>query len=131
MRGLWTLVLMLCLVSPVGAGQRPLALPVPGGLVHAVAICAGRLSAWREHQWLLDGPGSEQTAQRLAAMTEILDAAVQPGEDRGAWALRIEAKAAQRALLQQAAFATDAAAAAQAAQQAGRLLAACEGLLLG
>jgi hypothetical protein len=89
------------------------------------------LSAWREHQWLRDGPASELTAQRLAAMTAILDAVLPPDESRAAWALRIEAKAAQRALLAQAAFGTDGPASAQAARESGRLLAACEGLILG
>ena len=92
MRGLWTLVLVVCVVGPVWAGQRPVAGTVPGGLAQVAAICAGRLSAWREHQWLLDGAASERTAERLAAMMAILEAVVPPAEGGGARALRRDAR---------------------------------------
>ena len=50
------------------------ALPAPGAadpLLREFAVCAGRLSAVMEDQWMFDGPGSEKTAMELAAATKI------------------------------------------------------------
>jgi hypothetical protein len=68
------------------------------------ATCTGRLSALMEHQWMFDGPASDLTKDRRDAMLSLVEAVALPGDERRALIWRVEAKAAQAALLQQAAF---------------------------
>lgn len=96
---------------------------------HLFATCAGRLSALTEFQWLTDGPASEQTARQRDAMVALAEAAAPPEALPHLITWRINAKAAQTALLQRAAFGSDPEGI--AARRAERLVAACRALLLG
>lgn len=89
------------------------------------AVCAGRLSALMEHQWLTDGPASEETARSRAAMLSLVEAILPPEAAPRALNWRIEAKAAQAALLARATFAADPV----AARRADHLVAECLGLI--
>jgi hypothetical protein len=93
------------------------------------AICTGRLSALMEYQFLTDGPASDATRDRRDAMAELLSALAAPDDSARLMGLRVDAKWAHRALLEQAAFGPDPDR--RAARQAERLTAACTGLLLG
>ncbi len=93
------------------------------------AICTGRLSALMEMQFLTDGPASEATRDQRDAMAGLLDAVAEPEQARHLMALRVEAKWAYRALLEQAAFGPDPDHKAQ--RQAKGLAAGCTDLILG
>ena len=107
--------------APARAGDLP-------DLAH-FAACTGRLSALMEHQFLTDGPASEDTRRRRDAFADILDAITPPGAETRVMALRIEAKAAHGALLTQARFGQDPGHIAQ--RRAETLIGLCTGLLLG
>ncbi|MGQ0564236.1 MAG: hypothetical protein ACT4OK_04095 [Gemmobacter sp.] len=97
--------------------------------LHAFADCAGRYTAVTEHLWLFDGQASEATASRRDAFADLVaavapDANVTPATLR-AW--RIEARAAQGALLAAATFRRDARAGAVARMHIAR----CDRLLPG
>lgn len=94
-------------------------------LLREFSVCAGRLSALMEHQWLVDGPASEMTARQRDAMLALVEAVLSPEEANRAIQWRIEAKAAQAALLSRAAFAGDPA----AAERADDLLRQCLALV--
>ena len=94
------------------------------------ATCTGRLSALMEHQWLTDGPQSEETARTRARMIGLLETVMPPGAGAEVLHRRIEAKMAQAALLGQATFATDPRRAATARRLAALQLAQCERPLL-
>lgn len=66
------------------------------------SLCAGRLSALMEHQWLVDGPASETTSRQRDAMLELVEAVLPPDQAPRAMEWRIEAKVAQAALLNRA-----------------------------
>jgi RecB family exonuclease len=100
-------------------------------LLHQFAVCAGRLSATMEDQWMFDGPGSERTAEELHAMVSLIEASMAPGQGREVLGWRVNAKVAQRALLHQARFAEDEAKAETAAARADALAADCRAMLLG
>lgn len=76
-------------------------------LLRDFSTCAGRLSALVEHQWLVDGPASESTARQRDAMLALVEAVLPPDQAPRAMQWRIEAKAAQAALLTRASFAQD------------------------
>jgi hypothetical protein len=74
------------------------------------ADCAGRYTAMTEHLWLFDGAASDSTAARRDAFADLVavllpDAGVPATLVRG-W--RVEARAAQGALLSAATFRRDA-----------------------
>ena len=94
-------------------------------LLRDFAICTGRYSALVEHQWLVDGPASEQSERVRDALWSLVDAVATPEEALAAMGWRIEAKAGQRALLARAWFDGDAAARKRSAQ----LLQACADLI--
>ncbi|MDA7428661.1 hypothetical protein PGB28_09335 [Primorskyibacter aestuariivivens] len=94
------------------------------------AICAGRLSALMEHQWMFDGPASEQTALQRAHMIDMLDAVRAPNSGREVLAMRIEAKMAQAALLTRATFNADPRDKTRAARLALQRVRECTGVLL-
>lgn len=100
-------------------------------LLREFAICAGRLSATMEDQWMFDGPASERTQGDLQAMLALIQASMAPGEGRKVMDWRIKAKVAHRALLHQARFAQGPARAELAAARAEALAADCRSLLLG
>ena len=94
------------------------------------AVCAGRLSAQLEHQWLLSDPEAEMTERRRRAMVELFDA-VGTGQDRARLlAVRIEAKHAHHSLLTRATFNDDPRDAQWAAHHAQLQLDDCASLLL-
>ncbi|MFT7058805.1 MAG: hypothetical protein ACJASV_001308 [Pseudorhodobacter sp.] len=102
-------------------------------LVQLFADCAGRYSALTEHLWLWDGPASDPAALKRDQFAALLDAVLPAPngiEARQALALRIEAKAAQRALLDRSAFRTAASGQDHAIVQAQLHLTRCESLLL-
>ncbi|MCU0827301.1 MAG: hypothetical protein MUE52_07810 [Tabrizicola sp.] len=109
------------------------AVPAPGAadpLLREFAVCAGRLSAVMEDQWMFDGPGSERTAEELAAVVSLIEATMPNGAGRQVMAWRIDAKVAQRRLLHQARFAEDPRLAQTAAARAEALAATCRALTL-
>ncbi|MGL4238039.1 MAG: hypothetical protein ACRCSW_18385 [Tabrizicola sp.] len=95
------------------------------------AVCAGRLSALVEEQWMFDGPGSEQTAAELGAMVSLIEASMKPGLGPTVLDWRIKAKVAYRSLLFQARFGEDPGLTKQAATRAETLAAECRSMILG
>ena len=114
---------MAGLIQPQGAAADGPALSTD--MTDHFAICAGRLSALMQHQWLFDGPAADVTERDRDAMVAVLDAATHPGDGPRAMALRIEAKAVHAALLAQAVFGRDEAAQARA----NALVAGCTAML--
>ena len=94
-------------------------------LLREFSICAGRYSALVEHQWTVDGPASDASARTRDSLLALVDAVEEPGMGAAVMAWRIEAKVAQKALLQRAHFAKDAVAEARAAE----LLQVCADLI--
>lgn len=107
--------------------------PAPGAadpLLREFAVCAGRLSAIMEDQWMFDGPASEQTAEELGAMVSLIEASMEPGAGAQVMDWRIKAKVAQRALLAQARLAQDARGAETAEARAEALATSCRAMVL-
>ncbi|MGI3165942.1 hypothetical protein [Pseudooceanicola sp. 200-1SW] len=98
--------------------------PPPSALF--LAECAGRLSALMEHQWLLSSAAAPATEARRARMLARLAAIPAAASPRALLAGRIEAKAAQAALLGRASFARTEAERRAASRLAARLLAPCD-----
>jgi len=94
------------------------------------ANCAGRLTAQLEHQWLMQSDGSEQTERQRAQMVSLIETIIPDGEGRKVLSWRTDARAAQRALLNRAQFATDPEDAVWATQMAEAYLADCTSFLL-
>jgi len=94
-------------------------------LLRDFSTCTGRYSALVEHQWLVDGPASEQSARVRDALWSLVEAVAGPEETKAAMGWRIEAKAAQRALLARVWLDGDRAAEMRSAQ----LLQACADLV--
>ena len=101
---------------------------LPDDPLHFFATCAGRLSALMEHQWLVDGPASEATKSRRAALLEVVEALTPPDAAPRVMAWRIEAKAAHATLLGQSRHGSPAAMA-RAARRAQALESACTAYL--
>lgn len=99
-------------------------------LLREFAVCAGRLSAVMEDQWMFDGPGSERTAEELAAVVSLIEASMPPGAGRQVLVWRVDAKVAQRALLHQARFAEEPKLARMAAARADALATDCRSMIL-
>ena len=125
MGGLRTLPLLA--FSLAMAGAPPLRAETLPDLPH-LAACTGRLSALMEHQFLIDGPAADHTKRQRDALADILAALTPDGAEAQAMGWRLEAKAAQAALLSQATFGRDPGG--RAALRAQRLVAACTGFLL-
>ena len=123
-RGLETFLAVFMLGSAAGPGAAD-------PLLRDFAVCAGRLSAVMEDQWMFDGPGSERTAEELAAVVSLIEATMPADAGRTVMAWRIDAKVAQRGLLHQARFARNARLAKAAAARAEALAAGCRDLLFG
>ena len=94
-------------------------------LLREFAVCAGRFSALVEHQWLVDGPASDASAGMRDSLLALVAAVEGPGMAQTVMGWRIEAKVAQRALLQRAYLAKDAG----ADRRAAELLEACAALI--
>lgn len=119
-----TLVLALTL-----AAASPVCAADPLETLRMFADCTGRYTAVTEHLWLFDGPASEKTAARRDQFADLVGA-VAPDTDVSAAIIlgwRIEARAAQGALLSAATFRRDARAAATARAYITR----CDRLLPG
>jgi hypothetical protein len=93
------------------------------------ASCAGRLSALMEHQWQVDGPASEATRAERDAMVELAEAAAPLDAAGLVMSWRVQARAAQAALLRQATYGRDPQG--LALRRSAQLLAECRGLVLG
>lgn len=98
---------------------------------HLFATCTGRMSAVMEHQWLTDGPASEITQALRDGHLALLEASLTADQAEDALNWRIEAKAAQAALLSLATFGPDPATRLRASLRAEELVSACSALLLG
>lgn len=94
-------------------------------LLKEFAVCAGRFSALVEHHWMVDGPASDASAGTRDSLLALVEAVQDPGMEATAMGWRIEAKVAQKALLQRAHFAKDGA----AEKRAAELLQACAALI--
>ena len=97
--------------------------------LHRFATCAGRLSALMEHQWMFDGPGSEQTELLRAEMVALIDAIVLSDQRPQTLEWRLSAKHAHGVLLRRASFNPDPVDSAWAQQMADQLVRGCTGLL--
>lgn len=95
------LALTLALSSPAAAWAE---MDVAQDQLQFFATCTGRLSALMEHQWMFDGPASDLTKDRRDAMLSLVEAVALPDDSNRILLWRVEAKHAQAALLQQAAF---------------------------
>lgn len=94
-------------------------------LLREFAICAGRFSALVEHQWMVDGPASDVSAGTRDSLLALVGAVEEPGMEATVMGWRVEAKVAQKALLQRAYFAGDSA----AEKRAAELLQVCARLI--
>lgn len=99
-------------------------------LVHAFAVCTGRLSAEMEHSWLVYSDRADQAEAQRNAMADLLLAVTDGDNAVQVLSLRINAKAAHGALLARAAFAEDPAQADRARHLAARHIAGCTAFLL-
>ena len=115
---------------PSAVGGAELADGPPDAL-RFLAVCAGRLSALTEHQWMFDGPASEITQRQAMEVVELIKAIMPPGQGPRVLGWRIDAKVANRALLWTAAQNPDPRLALAAGLQAQSLIAPCASLLLG
>lgn len=122
-RGLETFLAVLVL----GVSSSPAASDL---LLREFSVCAGRLSALMEDQWMFDGPGSERTQSELLAMVSLVEASMSEGMGRQVLAWRIDAKVAHRALLHQARFVADPRLAQTAAARAEALATECRSMVL-
>ncbi|MEL6957455.1 MAG: hypothetical protein AAGL89_00720 [Pseudomonadota bacterium] len=90
------------------------------------ASCTGRLSAQMEHEWLLSDPRADETEAQRAILIDLLRATMLPDQGHQVLNWRIEAKAAQAALLTRATFRDDD----WAKDQAARFVRNCTSLLM-
>lgn len=115
-----------CLVA--AAIARPVAAEPP--LYMTFAACTGRLSAEMEHGWLT-GDASTPTYERAYDdLATLFEATTPPDARIAAMGLRIEAKHAQRVMLETARFGRDPARAHWAAGRAAAERDRCLGLIL-
>ena len=112
-----TLALICGLSAPLAARADA---DIPDDPLRFFATCAGRMSALMEHQWIVDGPASEATQARRAAILDLVTALTPPGQEAQVMGWRIEAKAAHAALLARTRHG-DAAGIARATRRAGQL----------
>lgn len=119
---------LLALVAVSGLAGTPAR--ADDDLVRTFALCAGRLSAQLEHQWLMNDPEAERTEQVRTALVELVELVTAPETAKTSLAIRIEAKHAQARLLYRATFNDDRADAAWAESRAAEQVAACASLLL-
>ena len=94
------------------------------------ANCAGRLTAQLEHAWLMHDDSAETIEDQRAQVVELLSAIMPQEAGRDVLNWRIDARAAQRALLQRATFTQDPSEAEWAGNLAQQYVADCTGFLL-
>ncbi len=121
---LWTVLLLLTLSPPEARALDAVDLP------RQFANCTGRYSALMEHHWLIGETGDNRAERRRNSFAAMLDAVRAPDTGRTVLAWRIEAKAAQAALLLVATFGTDPGRRATAAASAADHIARCDQLML-
>jgi hypothetical protein len=103
-------------------------------LARDFADCAGRYAALAEHQWMFDGPASDQSLRRRDIFADLVQAVLPDLPPEVAPALfdrRVAARAAQRGLLDAARFGRQAGHRAQAAARATAYIRACDRLAAG
>ncbi|MGX9355042.1 hypothetical protein ACS3SW_07745 [Roseobacteraceae bacterium S113] len=105
------------------------ALHAGSSLHQTFAGCVGRLSAEMEYAWLM-GEDAEDITHRRLTFLSLLDATMPADAGRDTLRTRIEAKAAQSALLTQATFGQDESRALRARLTAQTYLNHCAALLL-
>lgn len=93
--------------------------------------CAGVYTAAREAAWLTGDPTSDALDRERDQVLGLLEAVSTEARAIEVMALRVEARAAHRALLQEAAFGLDRDRAAWSRARADRHLDQCRSLLLG
>ncbi|NBE06015.1 hypothetical protein [Paragemmobacter ruber] len=121
-----SLLMLLCALAGPSAARA--GNDVPDNPLQFFATCAGRMSALMEHQWLVDGPASDLTKARRAAVLDVVASITPAGQEAQVMAWRIEAKVAHAALLGASRHGT-AQSRASAARQAAGLISPCEAYL--
>jgi len=125
-------VLTTTLLVIFGLAAQPVdALNLRDQQLKTFATCAGQLSALMEHQWLIDGPASEETEIARALVIDIIDAMLPPGRGRDVLNWRIDAKIAHAALLTRATFSKDERTRVWALETATLRTQTCRNFLLG
>lgn len=119
------IALICALAAPPAARAQG---DIPADPLHFFATCAGRMSALMEHQWIVDGPASEATRTRRAALLDLVTALTPPGQEVQVMGWRVAAKAAHAALLARSRHGT-AASTTSAARQAATLQDQCMAFL--
>lgn len=104
--------------------------------IRVFATCAGRMMALRDHLALFGGAGVDQAEAAREAHLDVLSALLElgPNDDTSpsrVYQWRVEARAAQSAILSQSAFGTRPAARAAASRASERHVSFCNGLILG
>ncbi len=137
MRHIKTYLLLAVIALQIGAAQAALIVPhSPSQRVKLFADCAGRFSALAQHQRLFEGETSERSVAMADQFAMLVDAVLPDAVDYGLDARqpfhwRIQAKAAQAALLHEATFHTDPGRSERAMMAAQANLAKCDGVMLG
>lgn len=126
MSGMRTLLCLLLMLGQPSLAQAS----SPEDQLRTFATCAGRLTAQLEHQWLMQTAGADALQRQRGQIVELLEAVMPRDRGRDVLNWRIEARAAQRALLQRATFGTQADDAAWASQMAEQFMADCTVFLL-
>ena len=121
-------VLLCALWLPAMAVSLPMS---PADRAQAFAACAGIYAADAAHAGLPGAAAADQAATRRAHFLDLLDASVQPGAMVPARAVLVQARLAQRHLLETAAFSPRARARTHAAAAAARSRARCDALSPG
>ena len=115
-----------CLAGSLAFWAGPLA--AASELRQAFLVCAGRLSALEQHQWLMQEDGADRTGALRDAVLDLV--AALPGDPTGDMSLRIAAKQAHAMLLRRSVFNGDPRDAARAARLAGERVSVCRSHVL-
>ena len=107
----------------------------PGERAEFFASCLGRLSATREHAWLMGG-ADHQTEAAYSIFEDLLEAVIDDARATGLTgpallSRRINAKMAQAQLLQAATFVENERQSRNSARLAEHYLLACQSLVIG
>lgn len=126
MGGLKTIVLTICIAVSAAIASASTA----NLQLRNFANCVGRMTAELEHAWLMNDSDAALLEQQRSQVAELLAAIMPRDLGRTVLGWRVDARAAQRALLMQASFASDADDAEWAASTAAQYRADCTGFLL-
>ncbi|MEL7212425.1 MAG: hypothetical protein AAGK92_07175 [Pseudomonadota bacterium] len=130
-----TLILGLIGLGPIMSNAQPWPTS-PSERVQVFATCAGRLSAFVDHQRTVGGQVSEQVEAQRGSFEALLSATIPDALDYGlpqaqAMDWQVHAKLAQSRLLMRADFYGDAVVKAKAREAADAFLRECDRFLLG